>query len=173
MIDIDYFSLFRLPNQFIIDVELLKRSWISAASIAHPDRYVGSSFAIEKISSVQFSSYINKAYQTLKDPLLRAKYICERSGINFEIERTHLVSKAFLSKQLEWHDWIDECGNDFDKLCDLTSQLKKEITNIHDSLESLLDKKRNYKQAATKVCEWMFLEKLMKELDSIQSHRIF
>ena len=76
----DYFAIFSLPVAFEIDLSALEAAYFKAQRQFHPDRFVGKP-ATEKLAALQKSMDINKAYETLKDPLKRARYLLSLQGI--------------------------------------------------------------------------------------------
>lgn len=80
----DFFSYFDVKPKFVIDDVDLKNRFHKMQVLIHPDKYMRSS-DIEKRNSQQHSSYLNKAYRTLRDPLTRANYLLKVSDEGFEI----------------------------------------------------------------------------------------
>lgn len=52
----------------------LKNNFRKMQGLLHPDKFVKSNDT-EKTFSLHHSSYLNKAYSTLRDPLARANYL--------------------------------------------------------------------------------------------------
>lgn len=77
---INYFELLDLVPIFALEVSKLETNYFAAQRACHPDRFVGKGDA-ERLAAVQRSVDINKAYQTLKSPLLRAQYLLQLQGI--------------------------------------------------------------------------------------------
>ena len=50
---------------------------------AHPDRFVNATDA-EKRVAMQWATRANEAYQTLKNPQKRARYLCELNGVDLQ-----------------------------------------------------------------------------------------
>ncbi len=165
----DYFDLFELPAKFSIDTESLKLSWLSIASSIHPDHcsndMVSSEIAFANLSM----SFVNEAYKKLKDPLLRAVYLCERAGVVFGKETLDdSMHSDFLCRQIEWYDRIQQANCDINRLEILHAELSEAMENIQNSLIDLLDNLKDYETAARKIREWIFLRKTMSLLKSIQ-----
>lgn len=84
----DYYSLFCLPASFKVDASGLRHQFLKLQRLLHPDNF---SLANEetKDSSARWSSFLNKAYEILKDPQKRAIYLYQlRSGKSFDEEAT-------------------------------------------------------------------------------------
>ncbi|KAF8818924.1 Fe-S protein assembly co-chaperone HscB [Rickettsia endosymbiont of Cardiosporidium cionae] len=74
----NYFQLFDLENLFDIDREKLNKKYKELQKQYHPDQIQKK--PQQKIDTTITSSYINNAYNILKDNYLRAKYLLEISG---------------------------------------------------------------------------------------------
>jgi len=70
----NYFELFNLPEKFQIDSLKLQKNYRTIQKEIHPDRFATST-ENEKTQSMIKSTQVNDAYQTLKSPTKRAKYI--------------------------------------------------------------------------------------------------
>lgn len=70
----NHFELFGLPVGYALDPELLAERFRALQSAVHPDRFASASDQ-ERRLSMQASTRVNEAFQTLKDPLKRALYL--------------------------------------------------------------------------------------------------
>ncbi|MGC7990846.1 Fe-S protein assembly co-chaperone HscB, partial [Salmonella enterica] len=84
---------------------------------AHPDKFAHASDA-EKRVAMQWATRANEAYQTLKNPLKRARYLCELHGVDLQTESNTAMAPAFLMQQMEWRETLDDAkaGKDIDAL---------------------------------------------------------
>lgn len=163
----DHFGLFGLPVRFGIDAQALEQTWREVAARVHPDRYATAS-AAERRVAMQWAARANEAYRQLRDPLLRARYLCERAGVDLQTETNTAMDPAFLTQQMEWREMLDEARHDAAALAALDIELRQARQHMRDTLAELLDERRDYPAAARKVREWMFLEKLAQELAAIR-----
>jgi len=76
----NYFSFLDLNLSFNIDLALLESAYFAAQRQFHPDRFAGKPDS-ERLAAAGKSADINKAYQTLNDPLKRAQYLLSLSGV--------------------------------------------------------------------------------------------
>ena len=138
----------------------------------HPDRFATRSASEERVA-MQWSSQANEAYRILKDPMSRARYLCELAGVDLQVETNTAMSPAFLFRQMTWHEQLDallEESHD-SPARELASQsLNAELSLAENQLMfevgELLDQDR-YEQAASRVREWMFLNKMIAQLRAI------
>lgn len=162
----DHFSLFGLPAQFSIDASALETAWRSVAAQVHPDRFATVSPAERRVA-MQWAARANEAYRQLRQPLLRARYLCEQSGIDLQTESNTSMDGAFLMQQMEWREMLDDARTDASAHAALSAELAQARQHMVDTLTTLLDERHDYAAAGVKVREWMFIEKLAQELDAV------
>jgi molecular chaperone HscB len=80
MSTVDYFELLRLPEHFLIDASVLETAYFARQRQYHPDQFVNKE-PEERARAMQRSVDVNKAYETLKNPLKRAQYLLQRRGV--------------------------------------------------------------------------------------------
>src|ERR1700733_11150756 len=109
----NHFDLFHLPQQFAIDAGALDSAYRNVQGQVHPDKFVSASEA-EKRVAMQWATRANEAYQTLKNPLKRATYLCELHGVDLQTESNTAMPMAFLMQQMEWREALGEARADKD-----------------------------------------------------------
>lgn len=160
----NHFDLFQLPQRFAVDLKALEQAYHRVQGQAHPDKFAHASDA-EKRVAMQWATRANEAYQTLKNPLQRARYLCELHGVDLQTESNTAMAPAFLMQQMEWRETLDDAkaGRDIAALetlhAELLAEKKAEIARI----EALLDA-ADYTQAAQLVRQLMFLDKFGAEI---------
>ncbi|WP_300450672.1 Fe-S protein assembly co-chaperone HscB [Accumulibacter sp.] len=162
----DHFSLFQLPPTFRLDGAQLDRRYIEWQSQVHPDRFVGAGDA-ERRLSLQWATRVNEAYQTLKKPLPRAKYLLHLAAHDIESENNALMPADFLVEQMAWREAVAEAraAHEHHELEHLHHRLQREMRDRYEELAVLLDERRDLNQAADRVRRLMFLDKLLAEID--------
>ncbi|VFR96136.1 Chaperone protein HscB [plant metagenome] len=161
----DHFSLFGLPRAFALDADALERAWRDVAARVHPDRYATAS-AAEKRVAMQWSARANEAYRTLRDPLQRARYLCETEGVDLQTESNTAMSPDFLMQQMAWREALDDAreSGDPQRFAALAEELRDAERELRAAVGSLLDEKQDAAQAGLRVREWMFLDRLAEAL---------
>ena len=96
----NYFELFGLPVAFNVDIDLLSDRYHGLLDSLHPDRFAAASDQ-EKRLSMQASTLINEALQTLKDPLTRARYLVRLHSGDQDPGTGTTRDGAFLMEQME------------------------------------------------------------------------
>ncbi|AMG40040.1 MULTISPECIES: Fe-S protein assembly co-chaperone HscB [Achromobacter] len=159
----DHFSLFGLPSRFDLDAQALESAWRTVAAQVHPDRFATASPAERRVA-MQWAARANEAYRQLRDPLLRARYLCEQAGVDLQTESNTSMDTAFLMQQMTWREMMDDARDDAGVLATLRTELEDARQQMRAALTRLLDEQRDYAAAGLKVREWMFVEKLAQEL---------
>ena len=163
----DHFTLFGLPARFDIDTQALESAWRTVAAQVHPDRFATASPAERRVA-MQWAARANEAYRQLRDPLLRARYLCEQAGVDLQTESNTSMDMAFLMQQMQWREMLDDARTDPDAYAALEAELAQARQQMQDTLTNLLDERHDHAAAGGKVREWMFIEKLAQELAAVQ-----
>ncbi|NEX61771.1 Fe-S protein assembly co-chaperone HscB [Noviherbaspirillum galbum] len=164
----NHFDLFHLPQQFAIDAGQLDKAYREVQGRVHPDRFANATDA-EKRVAMQWATRANEAYQTLKNPYKRARYLCELNGVDLQIESNTAMPGDFLMQQLEWRESLADAKAIKDVTAlevlqeDVETARKQEVERIG----RLLDAKQ-FNDAGAGVRKLMFLEKFSIEI----SHHI-
>ncbi len=159
----DHFALFGLPRTYALDLEELDRLYREAQAKVHPDRHVLLGDA-ERRLAMQWSTQINEAYQTLRRPLSRAKYLLALGGI--EVDQERRMSSEFLMQQMEWREAVAEAraalaGEELERL---HLRLKSEMALQYQKLQVQFEQSAAA-AAADLLRQLMFQEKLLAEID--------
>jgi molecular chaperone HscB len=162
----NYFELFGLPPGFRIDMALLDGKYRDIQSQVHPDRFAHADEAQKRLS-MQWATFANEAYQTLKQPLSRARYLLQMHGVDTAEESNTAMPPAFLMQQMEWREGIMEAraADDIAALEHLAAKLRAERRGLEERLEKLLDGAKDYPAAAETVRMLKFIEKLGEEIN--------
>lgn len=162
----DHFSLFGLPRRFSLVLADLDARYRDIQSQVHPDRFANAGDA-ERRRSMQWATQANQAYQTLKKPLERAKYLLALAGHDIQAENNTAMASDFLMEQMEWREAVMEArqGGDHHELEHLHNRLRADINGRYSELGDLIDVTQNYTEATDRVRRLMFLEKLLYEID--------
>ena len=160
----NHFDLFQIPQRFDIDQGQLDAAYRDVQGRVHPDRFVGATDT-EKRVAMQWATRANEAYQTLKNPLKRARYLVELNGIDLQTESNTAMPMEFLMQQMEWREALGEAraAKDAQALDELDAQLKRERNERLAKIGRELDDGR-YEQAAQDVRALMFLDKFGDEV---------
>jgi len=166
----DYFGLFGLPARYAIDDAALESAWRTVAAQVHPDRYATAAPAERRVA-MQWAARANEAYRTLRDPLARARYLCEQAGIDLQTESNTAMEPEFLMQQMAWREALDEAreAGSESAYAGLQAELGEAARTLRQEVTVLLDERHDARAAALKVREWMFVDKLAQELRRARS----
>jgi molecular chaperone HscB len=162
----NFFELFQLPQVFRLDLGELDSHYRDLQARVHPDKSAHLSDA-ERRLSLQWSTLANEAYQTLKRPLERARYLLKIQGVDTREEDNTAMPTEFLLEQIEWREELQQAVTlrNEQALDRLAARLKTETDCLFESLATLLDDERQHPAAAVIVRQLAFLEKLGRDLD--------
>ncbi|XP_030357986.1 iron-sulfur cluster co-chaperone protein HscB [Strigops habroptila] len=107
----DLFRLMACERSFRVDAQQLQRRFRSLQRAVHPDRF-GQRPPEEQYYSEQHSSLINKAYQTLLNPLSRGIYLLELHGMEPAQETDCDADSMFLVEIMEINEKLAESKSD-------------------------------------------------------------
>lgn len=161
----NHFALFQMTPAFAIDAAQLDAAYRELQARVHPDKFVAATDA-EKRVAMQWATRANEAYQTLKNPLKRASYLCELNGVDLGIESNTAMPPAFLMQQMEWRESLEDArdAKDIAALEALHDELHSARKRQLDDIAALLDG-GHFQQAGERVRQLMFVEKFGDEVD--------
>ena len=160
----NHFDLFHLPARFALDMGALDTAYRDVQGQVHPDRFINATDA-EKRVAMQWATRANEAYQTLKNPQKRARYLCEMHGVDLQTESNTAMPMDFLMQQMEWREALGEARaeKNVEALDALDEQVKQERKSRLALVGQQLDG-GEYEPAAQTVRALMFLDKFGEEV---------
>ena len=163
---LDYFALFELSPCFNLNISQLNQAYRQLQAEYHPDRFTHLSDQEQRLA-VQLATHINHAYQTLKHPLSRARYLLSLHQIDTEEESNTAMPFAFLEQQLEWREALSLVKQDrnLPQLEALLERAQVEIVHYIQHLVYCLDQQKFYSEAAETVRKLRFIYKLEEEIE--------
>jgi molecular chaperone HscB len=105
----DYFSFLGLPRKLTIDLGDLDDRLRKMSRQFHPDYYHNAT-AVERLASLERSSYLNDAYRVLRNPVLRVEYLLRLEGLAPKTQR-EVAAQAppeLLEEVFEFNERIEE-----------------------------------------------------------------
>ena len=163
----NYFQLFGLAERFQLDSTQLEQHYRTLQTQVHPDKFVHLPEAEQRLS-MQWSTRVNEAYQTLREPVRRARYLLSLHGVDTQEETNTAMPADFLIQQMEWREAIEEAQQAADEttLTDLETRLQHETRELEQFLAAKIDDEHDYAAAAGAVRKLKFMEKLAEEVVS-------
>jgi molecular chaperone HscB len=160
----DYFRFFGLDQQFQIDLPALDRAYLAVQREVHPDRHARGSDS-EKRIAMQMAILSNTALQTLKNPITRGLYLCKLHGVDARLETNTAMPTAFLMKQMDWRESLDEYAEDLSSLEVLVEEVNQSKQETLTEVTQAIDGAKNYERAAELLRGLLFIDKFAIELD--------
>jgi molecular chaperone HscB len=160
----NHFDLFGLSPIYSIEGEALERSYREIQSKVHPDRYAHAGDA-ERRASLQWTTRVNEAYRTLKDPVQRARHLLELHGVDVAFETNTAMPPEFLMQQMELRESL-EAAKTPASLDEMRKRLRQNKAELQKQIAEALDIRKEYAGAAGLVRKLQFLDRLDEEIDS-------
>ena len=132
--DIDYFTVFGLARDPMLDEQALASTYYALSRQLHPDLHQTGT-AEEQEASLQNTAVVNRAYRTLRDPVQRGQYWLEFNGEQLGKENNKVPPDLALlvfevQEQLAAVREAQSAGTD-----DALAGLKAELTQVRDDLD--------------------------------------
>lgn len=160
----DYFRFFGLEQQFKLDLSALDQAYLAIQKEVHPDRHARGSDTEQRLA-MQMATLANTAFQTLKNPIQRGLYICRLHGVDARLETNTAMPAAFLMKQMEWRESLEDQDEDLDALEALAEEVDQSKRDTLVEITQAIDGAKNYERAAELLRGLLFIDKFALELD--------
>lgn len=173
----NYFELFGLPQAFAVNNDLLSKHYRQLQQELHPDKFVRRG-ASEQRLAVQFASFVNNAFQTLKSPLLRAEYLLELAGHPLNNDSLTIRDSEFLLQQMQWREVLADLDEAIQKtktesvaasrqLLDLQQQVDEKRGLILNEFDKNFTRK-DFAAAGQQAAQLHFVEKMSSSIESLE-----
>jgi molecular chaperone HscB len=165
-VSLNYFELFGLKPIFNFELATLESNFRKIQSESHPDRFVTAS-STEKLSAMQRATLTNEAYQCLKSPANRAKYLLELQGITAISETNTAMPTDFLMQQMEWREATEDAvsAKNISALDSLLAEIRVEAKSLQENLVSFLDVQKDYTSATDATRKLIFIDKVSEDIN--------
>eukprot|EP01024_Parvocaulis_polyphysoides_P056146 TRINITY_DN5858_c1_g4_i1.p1 TRINITY_DN5858_c1_g4~~TRINITY_DN5858_c1_g4_i1.p1 ORF type:complete len:264 (-),score=43.65 TRINITY_DN5858_c1_g4_i1:102-869(-) len=148
-----YFEVMGIPKiTFDIDLQQLDKRYKALQFLLHPDKFEVKSDK-ERQYSLQQASLVNSAYNTLKNPLARAKYLCKLYGWQTQEEEEGTIEDPELLMQImEEREAVEETA-DQQLLQNMRQSNMQKQSQLADSLASAFqnDQREEIKRLVTEL----------------------
>lgn len=132
-----YFQLFGIEPTFDVDVAALRRKYLSLSRSAHPDAVGGDAEAMRQ-RALQLSAGLNRAYDTLADPVKRAEYLLSLAG-GPDAAQDKSVPGELLGEVMMLREEIEEASEagDVQTLNTMKTQIQSKQSEALESISRL------------------------------------
>lgn len=157
----NYFEIFDLPVSFDIDAEGLAQRYRELQRLVHPDNYANAT-EHERILALQRAAQVNEAFQTLRDPVARGRYLLQLHNVNVS---GVMVGEDFLMQQMDLREELASIKEKTQPLVALTAFLKRIDQDVHQLLETLGQQfmQEDLPGCAVSLQQLQFFKKLREE----------
>lgn len=134
----NYFNLLDLPVAFDVDLQLLTEHYRLLQKAVHPDKFANSSDQ-ERLVAVQKASLVNEAYEVLKSPISRARYLLSLHGM-VPNDNDTISDPSFLMQQMEIRESLEAASAQEDPLTateDVMDDIENMFKGILDEIATL------------------------------------
>lgn len=164
-----YFECFQLEAVFFIDQSLLSDNYQQLQIRYHPDRFVNASEQDKRLA-MQVTSYINEAFETLSDEQMRARYLLQLQGIEFDEDKDTTHDMEFLMQQMELREAIDNVDQQADALAALDALADQAVMQKKQLVQMFQDAfaAQRWDDAKQAVLKLQFFKRLHNQIASKQ-----
>lgn len=168
----NHFELFGLPVSYEVDQAKLSEHYRELQRTVHPDKFANASDQ-ERRLSVQKAAQINEAFQTLKSPIRRARYMLEMRGMEFDDQRESAMDPMFLMEQMELREALAEIPKNDQglmKLGKLQDDIQQKVRQLSSELSELFKENSDEAMNTAKVTmhKLQFMDKLQQETENVE-----
>ncbi len=168
----NHFELFGLHVSYEVDQSKLAKHYRDLQCAVHPDKFANASDQ-ERRLSVQRAAQINEAFQSLKSPIRRARYMLEMRGVEFNEQGGAAVDPVFLMEQMALHETLAEIPKTQDgliKLNKLQDNIQNRVKQLTLELIELFKDHSDEAMAKAKanMQKLQFMEKLQQETENVE-----
>lgn len=172
----NYFDLFGLPVSYWVDGDLLAERYHALQRVLHPDRYAAAGDR-ERRLSIQASTHVNEAFQTLKEPLARAHYLLSLytdDHSDHSDEQVPTQDTAFLMEQMELRETLAQVKDRLDPIAavgELLDRLADHSRVLEGALKTLLEvpSAQDLEAARELVRKLQFVAKCQVEAENLEA----
>ncbi|MEY4589800.1 MAG: Fe-S protein assembly co-chaperone HscB [Pseudomonadota bacterium] len=165
MIQQTYFELFQLPQAFNLDQSALAAAYRQVQKQVHPDKFAGLP-AAEQRMAVQFASFVNQAYDTLRHSVKRGEYLLSLAAENTSMQNSTTTDPAFLIQQMHWREALSDCPQAAEPLAALDAlraEAKREMS-VQEGVFGAAYQAQNWPEARQALGKLMFVTKLLADI---------
>ncbi|CAD6886440.1 unnamed protein product [Tilletia controversa] len=159
-------SLQDLPqNGWGVDEKDVKSTWRKLMGGTHPDRMAGRSEE-EQAEAAQQSTVVNRAYETLFNPLLRAQHLLERHGITSSDEAEGLDDPDLLLQVMEFRERLEEASSESEAAevrADNREHLEHTLTALGNAFGASPPDLEQARKLTIELRYWLNIDKAARE----------
>lgn len=166
----NFFELFNIPVSYDVDMELVHQSYMQLQKEVHPDNYVTDSDQQKRIS-LQQTSRVNEAFNTLKNDVARAAYLLQLKGVDINLSNETTRDMAFLMDQMQTREKLENIRQQQDPLTALDEIAAKEKSAMTEVSRQFIEAYDSDSLEDARECirKMQFLDKARNQIETLQS----
>ncbi len=133
----DYFTVLEVEKRPVLNTGKLKDNFLKISEVVHPDKYYNASPQVKE-RALAYSSTVNRAYSTLKDPKERLKYL-----ISLETDKEVPTSKHASAETMEFFIEASDACNEADRFIKKGNGGESGRSAIHNRLQDYKKEAQN------------------------------
>ncbi|TBU96903.1 co-chaperone HscB [Stutzerimonas kirkiae] len=163
-----HYAMFGLQPEFDIDLEYLASRYRELVRQVHPDRFADASEA-EQRQALEQAANLNEAYQVLRSPSARARYLLALNGSELPLEAT-VQDPEFLLQQMQWREELEDLQDaaDLEGVDTFKRRLRQAQQDLQDAFSSSWRDAAQRSEAELLVRRMQFLDKLSREVRQLE-----
>ena len=166
----NFFDLFDVPVAYELDFDQVQQRYRDLQKIVHPDKFVNASDQ-EKRLSMQQTSRLNEAFNTLRQPVDRAIYLLKLKDVDTAQENSTTMHAGFLMEQIEMREALSEVRSAEDPLAELdrfSAQIKADMQGLMQNFSECYAQEK-LEEAKELIKKMQFMQKAGKEVDELSA----
>lgn len=163
-----HYALFDLQPEFDLDLNDLSERYRNLARQVHPDRFADAGES-EQRQALERSANLNEAYQTLKSPARRARYLLSLQGYDLPLEAT-VQDPTFLMQQMHWREELEALHEQVDLpgIATFKVRLRDALRALDERFAQIWRDASAREEAERLVRRMQFLDKLSQEVRELE-----
>lgn len=166
----NFFELFDVPVAYEVDIDLVQQRYRNLQKAVHPDKFVNASDQ-EKRISMQQTSWINEAFNTLRQPVELAIYLLKLKGVDLNLENETTMDAMFLMEQMEMREAVSEVRSKDDPLSELdnvAAEIKSKMKLMMEEFSNAYENEQ-LEDAKELIRKMQFMQKAKQEVDELSA----
>lgn len=156
----DFFALFGLPKNYIINEAALEAAFFELNKTHHPDNARDES---QRAKLTHNSALINEGHRTLLNPLTRALYMLKIAGVNTQ---SIPQSEAVLMQSMEDREALMDADS-ATQMAQLHTKTHARLHQLHAHIAAAFDAQK-LEAAAALTTELQYVSKFLSEIEQKQ-----
>ena len=161
----NYFEVFDIPVQLIIDKAALKKKFFELSRRYHPDYFIQQEPAAQQ-QALEQSALINKAFKTFTNRDETIKYVLELKGLLTENEKYDLPPE-FLMEMMELNESLAEAQFDPGERAAVLQKVVQTEAELYGPVKEIIEQYREGETsnaALRQVKDYYFKKKYLERL---------